>query len=173
MAPQPLPKKHLSLIHLKAFFHEQQIPPPCISRGPLLGRHHQLCKRSKCFHLLSFSESDTRCQEYFDNNLDNHPPSPMSPNHRAIAKRTPLWQNAYVAKLSVGQAIIVPMSYNNIYVTSDASAGEMFSLSDITRLVLFRDSSNQFHGRVVTYVPDSAARPATSQYTGVVFYEDW
>lgn len=112
-------------------------------------------------------------KEYFDNNLANHPPSPISPNHRAIANRTPLWQNAYVAKLSVGQAIIVPMNYNNIYVTSDASTGEMFALSDLTRLVLFRDSSNQFHGRVVTYVPDSAAQPATSLYTGIVFYEDW
>lgn len=126
------------------------------------------------------SPSQTLFQEarnYFETSVANNPPNKNTKNYRALAPRSLDWKNAYLAPLSNtlsnSSAVVVPITYPNIYVTSDISGGKFFSLSDASRLVLFRDSSNQFHSRVLTFIPDSNTQTATSQLTGTVFCEDW
>jgi hypothetical protein len=111
-------------------------------------------------------------KNYFEKNVANHPPNTSAKNYRALVPRSLNWNNAYLTPLSYGNAVVVPVLYHNIYVTSDISGGKLFSLSDATKLIIFRDSMNQYHSRVLTFIPDSSLQTA-SQLSGTVFNEDW
>lgn len=111
-------------------------------------------------------------RSYFETNVAIHPPNMNTKNYRSLVPRFLDWKDAYLANLATGNAVVVPIRYNNIYVTSNISGGKFFSLSDAARLVLYKDSTNQYHTQVLTFIPDSNLQTA-SQLTGTVFNEDW
>jgi hypothetical protein len=132
------------------------------------------CVKDRNINVSSpLQEQIQEAKNYFETNVANHPSNTSTKNFRALMPRSLDWTNAYMAPLSNCNAVVVPIRYNNVYVTSDISDGKLFSLSDAAKLVIFKDSTNRYHSQVLTFIPDSNMQTAGSQLSGTVFNEDW
>ena len=94
--------------------------------------------------------------------------------YRVDASKTIDWQAARVAILSQGLCIIVPVHYvKDLLVKSTAGGANLFSLNDITCLIIYKDKMNTYHAEMVTAFPDTAdlnGRP--HGYTGFLLVEN-
>jgi hypothetical protein len=91
---------------------------------------------------------------------------PANPkNYRANLPRSLEWTSATVD----AGVVVVPILFNKgIYASISNHPEFAYSLSDMTKLVVWRDSTSQFHSVVMTWLPDSA-----NSMTGSYFLEDW
>jgi hypothetical protein len=88
-----------------------------------------------------------------------------SRNYRANLPRSLDW----TAATAQAGAVVVPILYSRgIYASVSTHPEFAYSLSDMTRLVVWRDSTSQFHSLVMTWLPDSAYST-----TGSYLLEDW
>ena len=96
-----------------------------------------------------------------------------SANFRANQERVADWDAATVKNLSVGATVVVPIHFENkLYVTTDLAGAYLLDLSQLTKMVLYRDSSG-FHYQVLTFIPDSNAIKNGAVFTGILLSEDW
>ena len=108
-------------------------------------------------------------QAYFNNTISTESKSPNPKNYRANLPRLPDWSLATTTRLNRADVAIVPIVYSKgIYASNSLHPELAYSLSDLTRLLLLRDSNRQFHAIVMTFLPDSA-----NSTTGTYFLEDW
>jgi len=115
----------------------------------------------------------TQAQAYFNSVLSKSQP-PDSANFRANQVRVPSWDRAEMRSLSVGSAVIVPITFqNSFYVSTDLASSYLFNLSQITKLVIFQDASAQYHYLVLTLIPDSNSISHPGTFAGIVLSEDW
>ncbi len=109
---------------------------------------------------------------YFNTSISTSSASPNRSNYRACQPKSVNWDSAILQHLPTGDAIVAPITYNNrLLVTSSANPNVAFNLSDLTSLVLIRDSNNLFHTAMITLVPDSTNTSASP--SGVLLQEDW
>jgi hypothetical protein len=95
---------------------------------------------------------------------------PSNPkNYRANLPRSLDWTSATTERLIEGDLVTVRVMYHKgVYANISLHPEFAYSLSDITELLLLRDSNRQFHAMVMTYLPDSAYST-----TGTYLLEDW
>jgi hypothetical protein len=108
-------------------------------------------------------------QIYFNNTISAESKSANAKNYRANLPRLPDWSLATTSHLNESDVTIVPIVYSKgIYASNSLHPELAYSLSDLTTLLLLRDSNRQFHAIVMTFFPDSAYSTA-----GTYFLEDW
>ena len=108
-------------------------------------------------------------QNYFNNTISAARTIANPKNYRANLARSLDWKAATTNHLKEGDVVTVPIVYSRgIYASISLHPELAYSLSDITSLLLFRDSTRQFHAIVMTYLPDSAYSTA-----GTYLLEDW
>lgn len=98
-----------------------------------------------------------------------------SRNYRAGIGKTVLWDQAEVADLSFGKAVIVPVKYAApLFVKRSLDGRSRISLDGQTRLFVYQDGKKGWHADLVTSFPDSAywTHPAAG-FSGLRFVEDW
>jgi hypothetical protein len=104
-------------------------------------------------------------QRYYNETMSTAGQIANPRNYRANLPRSLDWRSATVE----ADAVIVPLIYNKgIYASMSTHSEFAYSLSDIARLVVWRDSSRQFRAMIITYLPDSAYSTA-----GTYLLEDW
>jgi len=111
---------------------------------------------------------------FFRTNIENSKQS-SSEIYRVDAAKTIEWEAAHVVNLSHGPCVIVPVHYvKDLLVKSTAGGENLFSLNDITRLIIYKDKMNSYHVEMVTAFPDTTDLKSSSQgYTGFVLVENW
>ena len=114
----------------------------------------------------------TQAQTFFNAVLSQKLP-PNSANFRANQMRVPDWDQAVVKNLSVGPAVEVPIHFEKkLYVNTDLAGAYLLDLSQVTKLVLYRDLSG-FHYQVLTLIPDNNAIANNNVFSGIVLSEDY
>jgi hypothetical protein len=125
--------------------------------------------------IASTSQSNpliTQAQAFFNGVLSQNLP-PVSANFRANQVRVPVWDQAVVKNLSVGLTVEVPIHFEKkLYITTALSGSYILDISQLTKLVLFRDSLG-FHYQVLTFIPDSNSIVHPATFTGFLLSEDW
>ncbi len=111
---------------------------------------------------------------YFENTFD-HSIRQSSGSYRIDAAKTVDWQAAKVLSLSQGPTIVVPVIYHEgLFIKTNISGENVFSLNDITHLVIYKDRNKPYHIELVTAFPDSAAlKNEVHMFTGIIFVENW
>lgn len=96
-------------------------------------------------------------------------------DYKSHSLRNVLWDQAKTFQGSSGYVLIVPMEYKlPLFVKTEFSANSIFHLSDLTELLLYRDSSRQFHLEVLTKLPDTNyLKDPTGTFSGFVFVDEW
>ena len=113
-----------------------------------------------------------QAQTFFNGVLSQKLP-PVRANFRANQVRVPDWDQAVVKNISVGPAVEVPIHFEKrLYVTTALAGAYLLDISQLTKLVLYRDTSG-FHYQVLTFIPDSNAIVNASVFTGFLLSEDW
>jgi hypothetical protein len=114
----------------------------------------------------------SEAQEFFDKNVASGVKTFNPANYRAKQPRTVQWPSATIQHYAGGDAVIVPILYrNNLFISHGVDPGHAYSLSDLTSLVITKDSSGNFQSAIVTYIPDSANGQGSPRGTYLV--EDW
>ena len=114
----------------------------------------------------------TQAQTFFNEVLSQKLPL-NSANFRANQVRVPAWNQAVVKNLSVGPVVEVPIHFQKkLYITTAPSGSYILDISQLTKLVLYRDSSG-IHYQVLTFIPDSNAIANAAVFTGILLSEDW
>jgi len=111
---------------------------------------------------------------YFENTLQ-HSMYQSTGILRVDAAKTVNWQTAKVLSLSGQPAVVVPVIYQeNLFIKSNISGENVFSLNDIAHLVIYKDQNKSYHIELVTAFPDSTALKNNAQkFTGIIFIENW
>src|SRR5579872_1403556 len=102
-------------------------------------------------------------------------PRPNPNNYRASPPRSVRWDLAAVVSTPTGgQLITAPVQFKDkIYLTSDLSGHSLFDLSNITQLLIYRDSGNSYHYAQLTFIPDSNYKTGSPAPSGLCLWEDW
>jgi hypothetical protein len=115
----------------------------------------------------------TQARTYFNSVLARNIQTNKA-NFRANQVRAAAWDQAEVRNLSVGSAVIVPITFQNkLNVATDLASSYLLNLSQITKLVIFQDASGQYHYQVLTLIPDSSSILHPGTFTGIALTEDW
>jgi hypothetical protein len=115
----------------------------------------------------------SQAHSYFTGILSRNLPT-NSTNYRSNQMRVPAWDQAKVQHLSIGTAVIIPVTFQNkLYVATNLARSYLLDLSRITQLVIFQDVSGQFHYQVLTLIPDSNTILHPGNFTGIALTEDW
>jgi len=115
----------------------------------------------------------TQAQAFFTGVISQKLPL-NSANFRANQVRAADWDEAEVRSLSVGPAVVVPVSFQNkLFVATDLAGSYLFDLSRITKLVIFKNALGQYHYQVLTLIPDSSSILHPGTFTGIALTEDW
>ena len=133
------------------------------------------CKKSQTDRSSTQLQTEiSLAQRYFDSAIVRSTKTFDSSNYRANQPKVVDWNSAKSIELSVGKAVVAPIQFkNNLYLTADFSGNRIFSLSNISNLIIFRDSIGVYRYELVTYIPDSVAVASGVWQSGIVLYEDW
>lgn len=111
---------------------------------------------------------------FFANNVFSQRLAANEKNYRAEQDRSLEWDQAKSVALSDGPAIVVPVHYRKeLYVSSGPSGNTLLKLSELTKVVITKDSSDRFHYALYTFVPDTTALVSGQWSSGIVLTEDW
>ncbi|MBT2564263.1 hypothetical protein J7E50_16585 [Pedobacter sp. ISL-68] len=92
-------------------------------------------------------------------------------NIRHSIEKTPLWDKAFVKKISVGNAVIVPIKFDNDFrITNDDNTGYKRVTS---YLIIYRDAKDVRHAEWVTLIPNITTQYASEKFIGTATIEDW
>ena len=133
----------------------------------------QACKKSPASNQSTDQAFIQSAKAYFEAQLQQISPSPGS-NNRIKASKQPYWQAAYTTNSASRQLVVVPVFYQkDLVVSTDFTGSQLLSLNNLTKLVLYKDSSG-FSAELVTYFPDSSYGSETNNnYSGLIFAETW
>lgn len=107
-------------------------------------------------------------------NYDNSLPASSVSILRSLTK-IPIWDNGYVKTTSIGNAVVIPLHFNqNLSFRSSLSGQYDQKLDDAAKLVMYKDISGRFKMEVVIYFSDSNYLSGHSKvFSGIASVEDW
>lgn len=133
-------------------------------------RSQSLIESAKDYFTKEVSNSSNNFQVNLDSGTNNE-----SRNPRKTLSKTPIWKKAYITQMSVGEAVVVPVHFNNPFLVKSSFGGnKLYSIDDLTKLLIYKDVNRQFHVEVVTLFPDSSyVNKKAHLFSGIAFVEDW
>src|SRR5580704_9118553 len=89
-------------------------------------------------------------------------------NPRLSCRRDPQWSAARILTTASGLAVVVPVQYAlPLQIRTNFSSKKLLDLGEITHLLIYKDSTNQFHVQVIIGFPDSTCLTSgKSVFTG-------
>lgn len=121
-----------------------------------------------------FTREVSNSSSSFQINLDSST-SKDNQNPRKTLSKTPIWESAYTTQMSAGEAVVVPLHFGKPFlIKSNFGGNKLYSIDDITKLLIYKDVDRQFHVEVVTLIPDSSYMNGKGHlFSGIAFVEDW
>jgi hypothetical protein len=87
-----------------------------------------------------------------------------------------VWSKAQTIQLSIGEIVVVPIQFNDSLYTrpNSTDSNTRLPLSNLSKLIVYTDSSDQTHAEVVTAFPDSNfVNNSNKQFSGIAYIQDW
>jgi hypothetical protein len=130
----------------------------------------------------------TNARKYFENNVGNSTNTEsktldgLSGNNQGYINpvksliKNAVWSKASILKISIGNIVVVPIQFNDsLYARpSYTDSSTRLSINNLSKLIIYTDSSKQFHAEVVSSFPDKDYINNPKQnFSGVAFVQDW
>jgi hypothetical protein len=141
----------------------------------------QSCKKTELkptttLNPTEFLNSIKIAKNYFENNVQNIDTTKSSnggTNPISNFRKMIDWTKSYVLKSKVGDVVVVPIGYKEtLYARPNlAQAKTRLPINNISKLLIYKDASQQFHAEVATYFPDS--NNTIKNFSGFVDVKDW
>jgi hypothetical protein len=118
------------------------------------------------------NELINEAKDFFENTvLANKRAIPNDQNYRHGLTKNLLWDKAYIRKISLGDAVIVPIKFDSDFrITND-------NRTDYSRVnsyfIVYRDAKDVRHAEWVTLIPNLTAQYASGKFIGTATIEDW
>lgn len=146
----------------------------------ILASPFQACKKSFTSN-LSKTDKDSfmdSAKLYFIEHVQNTKPFIKDGNLKNLRTQTlkyPLWEHAYKADLISVTGVVVPLQFNEeLFVQTTQGGAHLFSLANVSKLLLYKDEMNTWHAELVTLLPDVAwINDCHSNFSGLIDIEDW
>jgi len=127
------------------------------------------------------SQTDThliqKARQFFTDSIISMSTSPSanSVNPRISGPKTPVWDSAKTITTAVGPAVLLPVRYSkSLHIRTNFTGQKLFDLNELTHLLIYQDPGRHYHAELVTVFPDSLAlQPGRTQFSGILFVEDW
>ncbi len=103
--------------------------------------------------LVSPQKIIAQAQNYFENQIltDTSHTAPDSTSLHGVAKE-PIWAEASVQNMPFGEAVVVPLVYQQAIALQTQSGN--IPLSELSYLLIYKDAQKQYHSEVVTKLPE-------------------
>jgi hypothetical protein len=117
-----------------------------------------------------------QAQNYFESQILTDTTQKVQDNNprHSIAKE-PLWAEASLQNMSFGQAVVVPLAYQQAIALQTQSGN--IPLGELSYLLIYKDAQKQYHTEVVTKLPEKNYWPNCKNpnisFKGVILVEDW
>ncbi|MGB4773869.1 MAG: hypothetical protein WBP45_01740 [Daejeonella sp.] len=118
---------------------------------------------------------------YFEKNVLNTTyqatdASAANKSKRQLIAKTSLWNQAFIKKTSLDDAVMVPLQHERTLAAKDKKAtGSPLNIESY--LMIYRDKDQQYHTEVITRIPDenywNHKNDKAVAFTGTVLIEDW
>jgi hypothetical protein len=124
----------------------------------------------------SFPSAVIEAKGYFESTIQKPNSGDIqteSVNNTHTLSKSPIWSKAYLATLSTGPAVVIPLKYTKKSLfKSNLDSTHLYDKDISSKLVIYKDHSGQFHTEVVNMYPDSV-QAKNAGYSGIVKVEDW
>ncbi|WP_316785717.1 hypothetical protein [Pedobacter frigiditerrae] len=129
------------------------------------------CRKDKSQNLpLSKTELIAEAQSYFKDEIVNLPQLNDN-NLRHSLDKTPLWDKASTRKISIGDAVIVPISYEQKIKIGYEDSKDEKELEKTSYLMLYRDKEQKMQAEWVTLLPTATSNG--KKFVGTLIIEQW
>lgn len=88
-------------------------------------------------------------------------------------KKTPLWEKATIRKISLGDAVIVPIKYDGRLLLKKGGSNEMLSIEETSYMMIYDDRSGNKQVERVTLMPYEVKGNRSGAFVGIISVEDW
>lgn len=129
------------------------------------------CKKNREPSVLEINaELIAESKTYFENNVLNQPKI-NDDNIRHGLGKTPLWDKAFVKKISVGDAVIVPVKYDLPIFLKEEHTKESEELEKTSYLMIYKDNKKAMQAEWVTLMPMLSDN--NGKFVGIIDVEEW
>lgn len=98
-------------------------------------------------------------------------------NLRQLISKVPLWQESYVKQLTIGNVVIIPLSYGATIYTKAGRQKQALSINNLSYLLMYPATDGGMNAELVTWIPDDdwwdVGRKELRPFVGRVIVEDW
>jgi hypothetical protein len=123
----------------------------------------------------STAESEALIQSakwFFDRNVDLSDDSVGNgarylPDPRTVLRKIPEWSEARVRQFSFGKGVVLPVGFEEHLSAWRNGRPLVFSATQITWLLMYRDTAGQWHIEVITRIPEEGSDSSSSSVSGV------
>lgn len=92
---------------------------------------------------------------------------------RVKSAREPNWSKASIVEFEGAAAVLVPVKYSSpFYVHTSIGGSKLYSIDDLTELLIYTDIKGQYHIDWLSSFPDSLYKFG-SEFSGIVFIDKW
>lgn len=114
-------------------------------------------------------------KNYWQGNFSPFISQGQDTNLRISGARTLDWGQARVANLSNVQAVVVPIIYTRpFYLGANFGGSRLYGINGLSRMVIYKDSTQSYRSEMVTALPDSNYGGSTnSNFTGMILVDQW
>ncbi|WP_293784860.1 hypothetical protein [uncultured Pedobacter sp.] len=98
---------------------------------------------------------------------------PDDPNFRHSLIKRPVWEKAVIKKISLGDAVIVPIQFAGNILTKPTNGSYKSYLNKTSYLMLYQDKKQKMHVEWITLLPTDIEKPGAKSFKGVAVVEDW
>lgn len=113
-------------------------------------------------------------KSYFENEiLSQSLRLPNDPNFRHNVAKRPIWYKATIMKISLGDAVVVPIQFDQNVFNKPENSIHQNSLNKTSYLLIYNDKKNKKHAEWVTLFPLQDRLSKNDQFVGVVLVEEW
>lgn len=132
------------------------------------------CQEQGSYLMQSEETLIGEAKDFFETKVLNAYQDINTSNPKALLPKILKWEDAYVNKLSIGGALVVPIHYEkSIVITNNLDKDRYYPLDDLTKLLIYKDIKNVYHAELINYFPDIYFKSFDHGFTGIVNVEDW
>lgn len=92
-------------------------------------------------------------------------------NYRHGLTKKMLWDKAYVKKISLGDAVIVPIKFDDDFEITNGNSNDHKKVTSY--LIIYTDIKDIKHAEWVTLIPNGAVQHTNGKFIGTATVEDW
>jgi hypothetical protein len=90
---------------------------------------------------------------------------------RKSLTKTAAWAKASIKQFSMGQAVVVPITFDGSLYAQNRGDSVKYDLNNLTYLLSYKDKRKEMHHELLTIVPDG--KSSTGNFSGTITVEDW